>query len=46
LPELLVLAPAEDDEQAADLARRAGARWASITGPADAPDVLRDLLGR
>lgn len=45
LPELLVLAPEEDRDDAAAFARRAGARWASITGPAAAPDALRDLLG-
>ncbi|MFR9802054.1 VWA domain-containing protein [Pseudonocardia sp. RS010] len=44
LPELLILAPAGDCEQAADLAARAGARWAPITGAADAPSVLLDLL--
>lgn len=46
LPELLILAPAEGSEQAADLAARAGARWAPITGAADAPAALLDLLSR
>lgn len=45
LPELVVLAPAEDSEQAQELARRAGARWAGLSGAADAPRVLADLLG-
>jgi Mg-chelatase subunit ChlD len=44
LPELLILAPAEDAEAAADLAGRAGARWSAIRGAADAPAVLTDLL--
>jgi hypothetical protein len=46
LPELLVLAPAEDYDQAADLAARSGARWAPITGPADAPAALTALMNR
>lgn len=45
LPELLVLAPAGDTEEAAGLARRAGARWAALSGAADAPDALAALLG-
>ena len=45
LPELVVLSPAEDSEQAEELARRAGARWAGLTGAADAPRVLAELLG-
>ena len=45
LPELLVLAPGDDAEEAAAFARRAGARWASLTGPAAAPDALRALMG-
>lgn len=45
LPELLVLPPADDSEQAAELARRAGARWAGLAGAADAPRVLGELLG-
>jgi Mg-chelatase subunit ChlD len=46
LDELLILAPAADSEQAEALAARAGARWAAITGPADAPAVLLELLSR
>lgn len=44
LPELLILAPAEDSDQAADLAARTGARWAPISGAADAPSALIGLL--
>jgi Mg-chelatase subunit ChlD len=46
LPELLVLAPAEDCEQAAAFAAEAGARWAPMAGPADAPGALQDLMDR
>ncbi|MCW2616582.1 MAG: hypothetical protein JWN08_3576 [Frankiales bacterium] len=45
LPELLVLAPAGDSDQAEELARRSGARWARLSGAADAPRVLAELLG-
>jgi Mg-chelatase subunit ChlD len=45
LDELLVLAPAGDTDQAEDLARRSGARWAALSGAADAPRVLARLLG-
>jgi len=45
LPELLVLAPAEDSDQAEQFAQRAGARWAGLSGPADAPRLLAQLLG-
>lgn len=45
LPELLVLAPAEDAEQAEAFARASGARWASLSGPSAAPAVLAELLG-
>lgn len=45
LPELLVLAPAGDTDQAADFARRSGARWAPLRGAADAADALAGLLG-
>ena len=37
LDELVVLAPADDCDQAAELAARVGARWAPMQGPADAP---------
>lgn len=45
LPELLVLAPADDSDAAEDLADRAGARWAGLAGAADAPRALAQLLG-
>ena len=44
LPELVVLAPADDGEQAAEFAARSGARWAPLTGVADTPAVLAELL--
>ena len=44
LPELLILAPAEDSEEAEALARASGARWAPLTGAADAPSALATLL--
>ncbi|MCW2605644.1 MAG: hypothetical protein JWO60_337, partial [Frankiales bacterium] len=44
LPELLVLAPAEDTDAAEDLARRAGARWAGVAGPSEVPALLDRLL--
>jgi Mg-chelatase subunit ChlD len=44
LPELLILAPADDSDAAADLAFRSGARWAPMHGPADAPAALLGLL--
>lgn len=45
LPELLVLSPADDSDEAAALAARAGARWLPLAGAAGAPDALRELLG-
>jgi Mg-chelatase subunit ChlD len=44
LPELIILAPADDHEQAAQLAGLSGARWASIVHPLDAAAVLDQLL--
>ena len=44
LPELIVLAPADDHEQAARLAGRAGARWGMIAHPLDAAATLDSLL--
>ena len=43
IPELLVLAPADDSEAAA-FAALAGARWQPIAGAADAPAALARLL--
>lgn len=45
VPELLILAPESDHEQAAELAAHSNARWAPVAGPSDAPGVLRSLLG-
>jgi Mg-chelatase subunit ChlD len=45
LPELLVLPPADDSDEAAAFAARVGARWLPLPGAAEAPIVLRDLLG-
>jgi Mg-chelatase subunit ChlD len=44
LPELIILAPADDHEQAAQLADLAGARWGTIANPLDAAAVLDHLL--
>jgi Mg-chelatase subunit ChlD len=44
LPELIILAPADDHEQAARLADLAGARWAALANPLDAAATLDDLL--
>jgi Mg-chelatase subunit ChlD len=44
LPELVILAPAGDHEQAAHLAGQAGARWAAIEHPLDAAAILDRLL--
>jgi Mg-chelatase subunit ChlD len=44
LEELVILAPADDHEQAAHLARQAGARWGQIAHPLDAAAALDRLL--
>ena len=44
LPELVILAPAGDCEQAAHLAGLAGARWGAIEHPLDAAVALDHLL--
>jgi Mg-chelatase subunit ChlD len=44
LPELIILAPADDCEQAAHLAEQAGARWGAIADPLDAALALDRLL--
>ncbi len=46
LPELVILAPADDHEQAAQLAGLAGARWGVIEHPLDAAAALDRLLER
>jgi Mg-chelatase subunit ChlD len=45
VPELVVLAPRDDTEQAAAFAGAAGARWAELDGADSAPALLRELLG-
>lgn len=44
IPELLILAPGDDTEEACELARAAGARWSSLNGAADAPRAIAELL--
>jgi Mg-chelatase subunit ChlD len=44
LPELIILAPADDHEQAAELAELAGARWAALAHPLEAAAALDRLL--
>src|SRR4029077_11258176 len=43
LPELIILAPADDHDQAAQLAGLYGARWGTIAHPLDAAAVLYPL---
>ena len=45
LPELIILAPADDHDQAAQLAALSGARWGPIAHPLDAAAALEQLLG-
>jgi Mg-chelatase subunit ChlD len=44
LPELIILAPADDHDQAVHLAALAGARWGTIQHPLDAAVLLDHLL--
>ena len=44
VPELVVLAPPGDAEQAEAFATAAGARWAELAGADSAPGLLRELL--
>jgi Mg-chelatase subunit ChlD len=44
LPELIILAPADDHDQAAHLADLAGARWGAIAHPLEAAAALDRLL--
>lgn len=44
LDELCILAPADDIDDAVDLARAAGARWAPVAGPSQLPVALRRVL--
>ena len=43
--ELLVLVPVDDPDAAAELVRMAGGRWATVSGAADVPAALTELLG-
>ena len=45
VPELVVLAPRDDAEQAAAFAAAVGARWRELDGADSAPALLRELLG-
>ena len=45
LPELVLLPPAADSDEAAALAARSGARWLPLAGASGAPAALRELLG-
>ncbi len=45
LDELVVIAPAADDEEAQQFAARTGARLVTIDGPSDIPDALSAALG-
>lgn len=44
LDELCIVAPADDHDDAVQLARHAGARWAPVEGPSSLPAALRTLL--
>ena len=44
LPELVILAPHEDCEQAAALAEASGSRYAAIDGAESVPALLEQLL--
>jgi Mg-chelatase subunit ChlD len=44
LPELIILAPADDHQQAARLADLAGARWGTLSDPLEAASILDQLL--
>lgn len=45
LDELVIIAPAGDDESARELALSTGARIATVAGPTDIPTAFRELLG-
>lgn len=46
LDELVILAPEGDTVEAADLASRVGARWASVSGPTSIVPALASVLDR
>jgi hypothetical protein len=45
VPELVVIAPGGDSDEAEALARAAGARWTGLDGPADVAAAFARLLG-
>lgn len=45
LEELVIIAPAEDDEEAQAFAARTGARLVTIDGPSDVPEAITNALG-
>ena len=45
LEELVIVAPAGDDEEARAFARRVGAKLVTVEGPSDIPDALTRALG-
>lgn len=45
LEELVIIAPAEDDEEAQIFAARTGARLVTIDGPSDVPEAITNALG-
>jgi Mg-chelatase subunit ChlD len=45
IPELLILAPADDCEEAARLALASGGRYVALSGAVSAPGLLDELLG-
>ena len=44
LDELVVIAPADDSDDAAEFARSCGARWTPLAGPSDIPAAFARLL--
>lgn len=45
LEELVIIAPAEDDEEAKVFAARTGARLVTVDGPSDVPEAITAALG-
>lgn len=45
LDELVVLCPAGDSDEAAQLAGALGARWVEVAGPSDVPAAFAEVLG-
>ena len=44
LDEVVVVAPADDPEDADAFACAVGARWVAVSGPADVPRALAEVL--